>query len=64
VAKELPDGKPLEDRTLQVPAFHDVVGPLLARPTANTQKLTFTDPGPPATQGRVQVPTRPGQGGR
>jgi hypothetical protein len=60
----VPDGKPLDARKVQeVPAFPDVVGPLLSRPIRNTQKVTFTDPGPPAAQGRVEVPVRP-EGGR
>jgi hypothetical protein len=60
----MPDGKPLADRKLEVPAFPDVMGPLMARRTRNVQELSFTDPGPPAVRGRIEVPVRPGEAAR
>jgi hypothetical protein len=59
----VPEGKPLDDRKLEIPAFPDVVGGLMARPTRNTQELSFEDPGPSVTRGRVEVPVHP-EGGR
>jgi hypothetical protein len=59
----MPDGKPLADRKLEVPAFPDVMGPLLARPTRATQTISLEDPGPPAGRHRVEVPVHPGEGG-
>jgi hypothetical protein len=58
------DGKPLSERTLQeIPPFGEVFAALAARPPKGTRVISFTDPGPPAAQGRVEVPVRP-EGGR
>jgi hypothetical protein len=59
----MPDGKPLDARKIEVAPFGEVFAALATRPPRGTQVISFTDPGPPATQGRVEVPVRP-EGGR